>query len=52
MSLSGGSLTITIVVVLLAVADTWFDGLWTSVIFGLAHVVMVKIGCYVMECLC
>ncbi|KAJ7752461.1 kinase-like protein [Mycena maculata] len=30
---------------LLAVVDTWFDGLWISVFFGLLHIVLLRFGC-------
>ncbi|KAJ3894666.1 kinase-like protein [Lentinula edodes] len=39
-------------VLVLAVSDTWFDGLWVSVLFGFAHVVVVKIGCFYTGELC
>ncbi len=28
----------------LAIADTWFDGLSTSVVLGLAHLVVVRLA--------
>jgi hypothetical protein len=45
-------LVITVIVVLLAVVDTWFDGLWISVGFGAAHVITVRTMWYFMEDLC
>ncbi|KAJ3926733.1 MAG: kinase-like domain-containing protein [Lentinula lateritia] len=43
---------IMVIVLVLAVSDTWFDGLWVSVLFGFAHVVVVKIGCFYARELC
>ncbi|KAJ3916576.1 kinase-like protein [Lentinula edodes] len=48
----GFDLVIMVIVLVLAVSDTWFDGLWVSVLFGFAHVVVIKIGCFYMRELC
>ncbi|KAK0203952.1 kinase-like domain-containing protein [Desarmillaria ectypa] len=33
-----------IVVLILAVVDTWFEGLWVSIMFGLLHVMVVRLA--------
>ncbi len=33
---------VLIVVLILAVVDTWFDRLWVSIVFGLLHIFVVK----------
>lgn len=35
---------------LVAIVDTWFDGLWVSVLFGLVHVVVLRVGCALGIC--
>ncbi|KAJ3988912.1 kinase-like protein [Lentinula detonsa] len=48
----GFGLATMIIAIVFAMADTWFDGLWSSVLFGLAHVVVVRIGCFYTRELC
>ncbi|KAJ7509442.1 kinase-like protein [Mycena galericulata] len=38
------------VLLLLAVVDTWFDGLWTSVFFGLLHLAVIRLACWGRPC--
>ncbi|KAJ7207213.1 kinase-like protein [Mycena pura] len=34
----------------LAIVDTWFDGLWISLVFGLLHLVVIHFGCLGNAC--
>ncbi|KAJ7028008.1 kinase-like domain-containing protein [Mycena alexandri] len=40
----------TTVLFALAVIDTWFDGLWVSLFFGLLHVGIMRFGCWGNVC--
>ncbi|THU97930.1 kinase-like protein [Dendrothele bispora CBS 962.96] len=40
----------TAIVVLFAVIDTWFDGFWISIVFGVIHLGLVRLGCFVGCC--
>ncbi|KAF7350354.1 Other/IKS protein kinase [Mycena venus] len=40
----------TIILFVLAVVDNWFEGLWTSVFFGLLHFAIIRFGCWGHAC--
>ncbi len=44
-----GTITL-VVVVLLAIVDTWFDELGSSVVLSLVHVLIVKVACRNERC--
>ncbi|KAJ6571634.1 kinase-like protein [Mycena capillaripes] len=41
---------VIIVLFTFAVIDTWFEGLWISVFFGLLHLVILRFGCWRSTC--
>ncbi|KAK7451000.1 putative serine/threonine-protein kinase iks1 [Stygiomarasmius scandens] len=38
------------IILTLAVIDTWFDGLWISIVFGVVHLCVIRLGCFVGSC--